>query len=172
MNNIKRKDSMGRSVRVKHGYSKTSIYKRWAAMKNRCTNEADPQFKDYGERGITVCERWEVFENFLADMGLPGDGMTLERIDNNLGYCPSNCRWASRQEQAVNRRRVATVIVDGISRPVCELAVQAGMSIKAVHKRLQRGWTVEQALGIPLGRGNPRRTRVGAVRYEPFTWIG
>src|SRR5579859_4208619 len=95
-----------------HGMEGTSIYNVWAGMKYRCQNPNAAAFKNYGGRGIKVCRRWEKFENFFADMGDKPDGMQLERIDNDGDYEPGNCCWATRREQAYNRR--STVRVDNV----------------------------------------------------------
>lgn len=82
----------------------TNIYRRWQAMLNRCYNPNQGNYKFYGGRGIIVCDRWHVFENFYADVGDPPLGKTLDRIKNDGNYEPGNCRWATHQEQMDNRR--------------------------------------------------------------------
>ena len=93
---------------TKHGHNKVGrqspTHKSWTAMLHRCRAPKYSDYKNYGGRGITVCERWKVFENFLADMGERPKGKTLDRIDVNGNYEPSNCRWATLSEQQRNKR--------------------------------------------------------------------
>lgn len=106
------RDSLGRFVpgfthepyNKSHGMTKTPTYKTWISMKARCFNPQDTGYHRYGARGITVCERWLVFEHFLADMGERPSGLTIDRISNDGNYEPDNCRWTTMKVQSNNRR--------------------------------------------------------------------
>lgn len=115
-------------------------------MKQRCSNPRDNDFAIYGGRGIKVCERWQSFENFLADMGEMAPGMSIDRIDSDGDYEPGNCRWATNVEQQNNRRNNRIVLVNGESMTVSMAARSAGLKPKLVLRRLHSGKSIEQAL--------------------------
>ncbi len=92
-----------RDVVVTHGLTRSPEYNSWTGMRNRCRKPSDVAYKYYGARGVSVCARWESFENFLADMGERPKGMSLDRINSLGNYEPSNCRWATTKQQHENR---------------------------------------------------------------------
>jgi hypothetical protein len=137
---------------VKHGGCGTLTYARWKSMMQRCTNPNADNFKHYGGRGITVCERWQDFASFLTDMGAcPDKSMTLDRIKGELGYEPGNCRWATKADQNRNRPRAAVMLTHaGYTLSATEWAARMGMPATTLFARLRLGWTAEQAITQPV----------------------
>jgi hypothetical protein len=115
-------------------------------MHQRCKNPSNESYSEYGSRGISVCERWESFENFLADMGEKPDGLSLDRIENSEGYSPNNCRWATPKQQANNRRTTRMIEFRGESHCFSDLARMHGLSPDCLSYRLKKGMALEDAL--------------------------
>lgn len=129
----------------KHGLVNTPTYRSWQSMIRRVDGK-DKCSKYYSDRGIKMCKRWRKFENFLADMGIRPEGKTLDRIDNDGDYKPSNCRWATPKEQALNQRRMRIrgayksskmIMFRGEFRPKAEIARILGKSIQFVNYRIK-----------------------------------
>jgi hypothetical protein len=118
--------------------SRTPIFRRWAAIYDRCLNPNDRAFHHYGGRGITIDPRWLRFENFLADMGPRPDGMELDRIDNDGPYSPQNCRWATRQEQMKNTRRTRLIVLGGKTMCVKDAAREIGIKNDRIAIRVHK----------------------------------
>lgn len=133
-----------------HGMSHTPEHYSWWGMLRRCSDPTVRSFKLYGARGISVCERWQDFENFYADMGpRPSARHSIGRIDNDMGYSPENCRWETPTEQALNTRRNVVITAFGRTAPLGEFVEASGPDYKRVWKRLRRGWDAERALTEP-----------------------
>lgn len=144
-----------RTSDLRHGMRGTATYKTWEAMKTRCGNPASKSYPGYGGRGIKVCERWTIFENFLADMGERPNGTTLDRWpDNNGNYEPGNCRWASKQEQQRNTTANVLVEFEGQTLTQAAWAERLGISQATLSYRLRRGWSVSDALTRKAHSGN------------------
>lgn len=131
-----------------HGMSKTPEFRTWRAMKSRCCNPGNTEFKNYGGRGITICDRWlNSFENFYADMGAkPTPGHSIERKNNNGNYEPCNCYWATKQEQVSNTRRSRFLVMDGRRQTASQWARELSVNLGTVLARLDRGLSDVEAL--------------------------
>jgi hypothetical protein len=120
----------------------------WYGMLHRTTNPDHDAYKKYGARGIVVCEHWHSFDNFYADMHaeyLPG--LSIDRIDNNAGYSPENCRWATAKEQANNRRSSRTFCIDGVTKTLAAWIEEYGAKSSTVRQRLYvYGWSITESL--------------------------
>lgn len=128
---------------------RTSLSKTFHNMIQRCKNPKIHNYASYGGRGIKVCDRWrlpkgEGFRNFIADMGPRPFKMTIERIDTNGNYEPSNCKWATKKDQARNTRKKRMVEFNGKSYHVAELAEKLGIEMKTLYYRIQQGWPIEK----------------------------
>lgn len=136
----------------KHGRSYSSEYRTWANLKDRCMNPNSKGFKGYGGRGITVCDRWSIFENFFIDMGArPTPNHSIERVDNNLGYSKDNCVWATRKQQQRNRRNTRLITFNGETLCLSAWAEKQRLSPCRIHTRLDYfGWSIERALTEPV----------------------
>lgn len=139
-------------------------YQTWADMLNRCRNPNARQFKNYGARGIVVCERWHSFANFHADMGERPAGLTIERKDNDGDYCKENCKWASRAEQRRNQCDCRHIEIDGSRKTVEEWARHVGLAPMTILRRLRRGIGGRDAVLIPAHPGRALSGKKGAAR--------
>jgi hypothetical protein len=142
-------DNRRANLRVCHGMTKTKTYVVWIGLRARCENPRHRAYRNYGGRGIRVCERWGLFSNFLADMGEQPPGMTIERRDNDGNYEPSNCYWTTRAAQNGNKRNTRFLVVNGERTYVCEASRRFGVPTTTLYKRLNKGWTGEQAVFTP-----------------------
>jgi len=148
---------------TKHGRKASRTYQIWQGMKARTTNPNNSHYHIYGGRGIEVCERWfNSFEAFLADMGEAPDGMSIDRIDNDGHYEPSNCSWASPEQQSRNNSRNVWLEANGVRKCLKDWADDLGCSSYAIQRRLKRGWAEADAVTIPPCSGN--RYQKGAAQ--------
>lgn len=137
--------------RVVHGLARSSTYKTWQAMKTRCEDISFRDYPLYGGRGIRVCKKWHNFINFFADMGeRPTPKHSLERINNDKGYSPSNCKWATWDEQARNKRNNVKHTYKGVTKLILDWATEHGMSKGVLDWRLKKGWDFYRALNTPV----------------------
>jgi hypothetical protein len=158
------------------------LYSVWMSMKNRCRHKSFPQWKDYGGRGISVCERWQnSFDAWLQDMGPRPDGYVLDRINNDGNYEPGNCRWTDRSTSQRNTRVVRIVHIDGKTYKAADLADLAGVKVDTIVYRAALGMSYDQVIssephanltGLALGgkaSGAKRREKKFCIRGHDMT---
>lgn len=135
-----------------HGRSGSPEHNAWMHMNDRCYNKSSKEYRSYGGRGIRVCLRWRrSFANFFKDMGSKiSPQHSLDRVDNNGNYEPSNCRWATRKQQARNTRTSRFLTHSGVRACVAQWAEWTGISQTSIYQRLRRGWSVHRTLTIPV----------------------
>lgn len=135
--------------RTTHGQSKTRLYKIWRSMRARCEREKDRNFENYGGRGVTVCDDWTQFENFMDWAYLHGydESLSIDRIDNNGNYDPSNCRWVDMNVQANNTRHNHYITYKGATKTMSQWAKETGIGYHKLKDRINKcGWDIERAL--------------------------
>jgi len=135
-----------------HGMDGTPEYKTWVSMRARCGNKNDKDYKNYGDRGITVCDRWGKFEAFYSDMGnRPTAGHSIDRKDNDGNYSPGNCRWSTVSEQARNRRSNTNITFEGKTQCLTAWANEIGVNSSTISSRIKNGWSVRKSLTTQPG---------------------
>lgn len=141
-----------RDIHTKHGLAGSKIYQVWIGMLSRCYNELNSNYKSYGGRGIAVCDRWiNSPENFLEDMGEPGEGMSIDRKDNDGNYSPDNCRWATVLEQMSNTSRNDNIEYDGVVKCLSAWALHLKIPRNTLRNRLYtHNWSIEKAITTPV----------------------
>lgn len=139
-----------------HGMSKSSLYNIWNGMKFRCTNKNSDSYKNYGQRGISVCEEWFNNPQSFIEWALKNgyeEGLTIDRMDNEKDYCPENCRWISKGEQAKNRRMNYCIEYKGETKTLWELCEELNLNYNLVHNRIKKlGWSFEKAINTPVNK--------------------
>ena len=146
---------------AKHYMSRTRLYRIWAEMKNRCSDPDSTAYKYYGGRGISVCTEWLNFEPFMKWALESGytDFLTIDRIDVNGNYCPSNCRWTNMSVQANNKRTSRYVEYKNEKHTISEWSRLIGINKTTIRCRLNAGWSPEEALFLPPKPGGAKRTQ-------------
>jgi hypothetical protein len=124
-------------------------YSTWYSMVHRCLDKTHPNYRDYGERGITVCEEWKNdYQQFVLDMGNKPAGLTLDRKDNSKGYYKGNCRWATYYQQSRNRRSTIIAEIDGITKCAKDWAIDKNINLSTLYDRVEKGYSLEKAISM------------------------
>lgn len=149
-------DEIRRKIRVTHGHTScrrsTPEYRAWKAMKGRCLDPNNISYKNYGGRGVTVCDEWlHDYPSFLKEIGKrPSKNHSVDRINNNGNYEPGNVRWATRKEQRRNSDRVHPVTINGITRLICDWAAVSGVPEESISARIRHGWDLKRSVFQPI----------------------
>ena len=134
-----------------HGKTGTALYYTWSSIKQRCYNKNNKRYSDYGARGIKVCQEWldnfQVFYDWMMDNGYR-EGLTIDRVDNNKGYSPDNCRLVDKTIQNRNRRNTIMVTYKGKTKPLVEWCESLGLNYSTIRARIYRNWSIEKALEV------------------------
>jgi hypothetical protein len=144
----------GHNLLTKHGESRTRLYYIHQSMKQRCNDKNHHAYKDYGGRGIIVCDEWldfPAFHNWAIENGYRENmGLSIDRINVNGNYCPQNCRWAMIDTQSNNKRSNKYLELNGERHSIAEWAKILGGSTSLIHARLRKGWSIEKAISTPV----------------------
>ena len=145
--------SGSKNPNYKHGLKESRLFSIWTNMKSRCNNPKATHYEHYGARGITVCDEWlndfKAFYDWAMSHGY-SDELTIDRIDNDGNYEPSNCRWVTMKGQGLNKSDNCIVTLNGISKPLVFWCEEYNINYKTVRDRLKRGWSCEDALSKPV----------------------
>jgi hypothetical protein len=142
-----------------HGESRTKFYKLWNGIIDRCENPTSSSYHNYGAKGITVCTEWHKYENFKEWALANGykEGLSIDRIDNNKGYYPENCRWVTFQEQQNNKKDNHYITYNNKTMSLGDWARELKCERATIYARLQRGWTEEEAVSTPIGHRRKKK---------------
>lgn len=139
------------TVNTTHGMTNTRLHTIWAGMKNRCTNSKDYNYRNYGARGIKVCNEWSnsflSFYNWALNNGYSGN-LTIDRINNNGNYEPSNCKWSTDKEQSNNKRTNLYITYNGITQTAKQWSEELGINYNTIRTRYHKGWPASNILAI------------------------
>ena len=149
-----------KELNTRHGESHSKLHKAWCNMRYRCYNPSCDCYADYGGRGITVCDEWGSYEAF-RDWSLANgfaENLSIDRIDNDKGYSPDNCRWVPMKTQANNKRKSNCLTMNGETKTIAEWSEVTGIGWTTIKERLKHGWSVERALTEMPTKHGKRRT--------------